>query len=487
MQFIRLVVVEVVEVAIVWLFTFLFLEAAAQGYNHWTIQYGARSLLLGGNVVAGARDFSAFYYNPGSSAFIPHSHISIGATGYQLMNIYYNDGAGKGINFKTQPFFQIPVMLGGVQKIGSNPKFSLTLGYFLMQRQSFNFVSSGRKNGQKDIIPEPNDVPLFLEPYFADIYLRAQRSELWGGLAFALNVGPNFGIGICPTIAHRNVLEEVSDDLSLFRNNGTTGIYSRFINFDYYHTRLFLKIGAELKLPKVAIGLTTSLPAWHILGGGETRGKFTVSNLYPALVDFTKSDLKTNLSIRYQTGLSIAIGVEYPKKRAINYFCLQWFNRIPTYNIANTTLDLLPPAESSLSQSLTENFPYFENHRHVINIGYGREMELSENFSFIVSLRTDFSSVSPGQAQRFRYQFGAWDLLHSTLGFSIDKAHSNLSMGITGAFGYTATYSATQLTDPVAYFLYSQRSKASVVIWGLGLVVCYTQISPIRKKKNLQE
>lgn len=87
-----------------------------QGYNHWTIQYGARSLLLGGNVVAGVRDFSAFYYNPGSSAFIPRSHISIGATGYQLMNIFYNDGGGKGIDFKTQPFFQVPVMLGGVDR-----------------------------------------------------------------------------------------------------------------------------------------------------------------------------------------------------------------------------------------------------------------------------------------------------------------------------------------------------------------------------------
>jgi hypothetical protein len=468
----------------IYIIFFIPLLLYGQGYNHWTIQYGARSLLLGGNVVAGDRDFSAFYYNPGSSAFIPSSHISIGATGYQLMNVFYNNGGGENVNFKTQPFFQVPVMLGGVQKIGHNPKIGLTLGYFLMQRQAFNFVTSARRNGENDIIPEPKEENLFAEPYFADIYIRSQRSELWGGVALALNLGENFGVGICPTLAHRNVLEEVTDDLSLLRANGTTGIYNRFINFDYYHTRLFLKLGAELKLKKMTIGLTAALPAFHLLGGGETRGKFSVSNLAPVLPDFTKNDLKLNLPIRYQTGLSIALGIEYPRKKSIHYFCLHWFNRIPTYNIAqNTTLNLLPPKESSLSQSLTENFPFYENHRHIVNMGYGREIELNEKLSFIFSFRTDFSSVSPSQAKNFRYQFGAWDLLHSTAGFSVDKKNSNLSIGLTGAFGYTSTYSVSNLTDPAAYFFYNKRPAANVIIWGVGAVICYTHITPRPNKK----
>ena len=56
----------------------------AQDYHYWSEQFGATATLLGGAVIAGVRDNSALYYNPGTLGFIEGNSISVTATLYKL-------------------------------------------------------------------------------------------------------------------------------------------------------------------------------------------------------------------------------------------------------------------------------------------------------------------------------------------------------------------------------------------------------------------
>ncbi len=53
--------------------------AHAQETNYWTHALGTRSALMGGAVVAGVRDNSAIWYNPGALGFITNPSLSISA------------------------------------------------------------------------------------------------------------------------------------------------------------------------------------------------------------------------------------------------------------------------------------------------------------------------------------------------------------------------------------------------------------------------
>ena len=58
-----------------------------QDYHYWSEQFGAESHLMGGAVVAGVRDNSAIFYNPGAVGFIEGNSVSVNANIYKVFEI----------------------------------------------------------------------------------------------------------------------------------------------------------------------------------------------------------------------------------------------------------------------------------------------------------------------------------------------------------------------------------------------------------------
>jgi len=80
-----------------WLLCSQFVFFAAHAQNHyWNQQFGAANTLTGGAEIAGVRDNTALFYNPGAMGFITTNKISLSANIYEAEMVKLKIVAGRG-------------------------------------------------------------------------------------------------------------------------------------------------------------------------------------------------------------------------------------------------------------------------------------------------------------------------------------------------------------------------------------------------------
>ena len=90
----------------------------AQDAHYWTLQYGTRSTLLGGNVIGSVEDLGATYYNPARLALTSDLSFLLSAKVYQFDKVTVEDGAGEGVDARSSSFGGAPSLVAGTFKIG---------------------------------------------------------------------------------------------------------------------------------------------------------------------------------------------------------------------------------------------------------------------------------------------------------------------------------------------------------------------------------
>ena len=86
----------------------------AQDSHYWNLQYGSKSMLLGGVLTSGFYDNSAVYYNPAALAFVNYSHVSINATAYRYEALRLKNGGGENIDLNSNRFSTYPQMVSNM-------------------------------------------------------------------------------------------------------------------------------------------------------------------------------------------------------------------------------------------------------------------------------------------------------------------------------------------------------------------------------------
>ncbi|MCH2045360.1 MAG: hypothetical protein MK212_14685 [Saprospiraceae bacterium] len=174
------------------------LSINAQESNYWTQQYGARSNMLGGAVVAGLEDNSALYYNPAAISFIKTSNLSLNTSAYQYAETYHHNGAGQGIDLFSRRARLYPQMSSGL--LTKNPDRRLRLGFCVLSRYQNNFDANQRHEGYYNIIPQHPGK----EYYVGAVELQNTFSDTWMGLGIGYRISEHLSIGTSWFVSYRN-------------------------------------------------------------------------------------------------------------------------------------------------------------------------------------------------------------------------------------------------------------------------------------------
>lgn len=480
------------------LFTFLSIlclsqAGNAQQHHYGTTQYGARSSLMGGAVIAGVNDNSAIYYNPAALTSLENT-ISLNANLYQLSWFNVKNALGNGININSFSLDLYPQFAGGTISF-KNPR--LKAGYTLMTRHYHYLKMDARHEKFYDAIPAvPGN-----EEFIGSIDYLSRANEQWVGFGMAYQVTNKFAIGLTQFLAYRfqnykvtSTAEAISTDTSNFY---TATVRDHFeMSLDNF--KLIWKLGMVLDLAPWKLGITISTPSVNLnpfnLGTGRARRETSISNLKiglpePAYDNFLATDKQGSIPSLYKYPLSVGVGIEYHTPKTKLALAVEYFHNIGKYKVLSPQSRPVIRPSNVFRNLPVDDFLGFSNQSvAVANFAVGLEQQVNEKWSILAGFRTDFNTYSHDGGltdESFETQDPSyWDLFHLSAGVTLHKKQSDITVGLSYYFGVSADNSQYLNFDTPLdqdYFSGTVNNSANTTTRSISLIVGYTHYLKPRK------
>ncbi len=422
----------------------------AQDRHYWDQIAGGKAALLGGVAVAGVRDYSATFYNPGALGFLSKNSMNFNLNMYGIKDYSFKDGGGPGIDSRYTRVSLYPASLAGGIPFLSD---SLSRFSFMIYSSGYSYVRiSERYEGFADVIPtRPPSQPGFGDAFAGNEYLINQGkidvllSEVSVGFGYAKKVSDNVGLGVSLIGAYRDQTKIRYESNSAFdttyQRMATTDLY---IDLDYWAVRFSFKFGISAEWEKLKLGLTLTTPSMtsKFFSGGTDHASLKSNNVLVLIdsttnqvtpIDVLASDRQEGLYVRYLTPLSIAAGMEYQVSDATRiHLAMEWFAPLPVYTVMqpesgpfihNNSAAVKPEDSADLLK-------VYDSMKSVFNVGIALEQKLSEKFSGYASFRTDFSNANFEDINGLYLGFTDFNIYHFTLGASANIDKTFLSVGL---------------------------------------------------------
>jgi hypothetical protein len=148
--------------------------AVAQEMNYTPFQLGARSALMGGAAVGGARDSSATFYNPGALGFVTEPSLSVSANAFRYGRLKIYRALGDEEDVTTNLFDVVPLLVSGSAKLEWGHDWSI--GYAILTRQQYNASLRGVVDNQRDA----SGFITGIEDFSGQFDDSRQVNEVWG-------------------------------------------------------------------------------------------------------------------------------------------------------------------------------------------------------------------------------------------------------------------------------------------------------------------
>jgi len=462
------------------------MNISAQDNNNWMQMPGSRSSLMGGAVVAGVRDNSAIFYNPGALGFIDSSTLSVSAVSYQYESEKILNAGGAGVNLTSSSGLEtIPLVSisGTLKKKRKNSKS--TFGYMLFTKNMTSNNFSKRVDGLKDTSILAGDGYLsnnqYVE-YIGDYSLQTALNEIWVGFTYAYKINEHISIGMSPFLAYRKqslnqsfVSRTFADSTSNFANwygqaVGGASIsqitYDDIENITFTNFRALAKLAIALDFGKLKMGAAYTTRSVNFGGkamigrdisfnGGSANADTLVSSSY------TYNDRQSNLKITYISPASLSCGVDYLLTKTTLAVAGEYFWAVSPYDLAtpSATSFYRPVWGNNIKSNgigtinSNEYLRIMEASKAVTNIAVAIEQHVNEKLSIVGSFRTDFSSYKkaandfweylyrdtlnpPGQ----RLSFSNINLYHISLGAILKNKKSDIHIGLSYTFGTNKSF-----------------------------------------------
>ena len=452
----------------------------SQDNHYWSQQYGAVSSLMGGAMIAGVRDNSASYYNPGAITFVEYPNISVDANVYKLDKVYINDGAGSGINLNSAQLNIYPQIIGGM--INYIKITRLKISYSILTRNFSNILMNARytkSNAPADGVGQKS--------YLGEFSYLNQLNEQWFGICLGYAVKDKLGIGVTlfgiyrgQTSGIKNNYREItsSDSLASLAISNYNG------DIKYMTIRMLAKFGLAWETGRWRFGLSLTTPSFGIYGNGSVRRDEAFYDLgnHAGSQPTTHIIMAENTSTKasYHHPLSVGIGIEYRAPRTRIAISAEYFSKITAYYIMKPGSEaFVYPAsirDSSGMSSKIEEFLYTGvAAKPVLNVSLGLDQSIGKKFNFLCGMRTDFTSyASTGFSNEFVTKTGNWDLYYVSTGLSYHQARQTMTIG------FTYSFSPNVQIDPVQIVIPGDISgpKANAFAQSFGVVLGYTYYFP---------
>ncbi|HAI76209.1 MAG TPA: hypothetical protein DCM08_08165 [Microscillaceae bacterium] len=482
-------------------------QLQAQTNHYWSQQFGARSSLMAGAVVAGGKDNSVMYYNPALLVNITHPSISVTANAYKYDIITIKNGAGDGIDLNSERLSLFPQLISGMRSFKDHSKWRW--GYSLMTRFQANIKTSIRKEFSGDVLVNRAG----LDEYIGEFRYEASLNELWGGLTLAHKVSDKFSVGLTQYIAYRTQGHERANNRTTLPiidpvPPSTTPGY-RILKADdnelltFTNFKAIWKLGFAFDFKRLKLGLTITSPSVNITGSANVQREilrdnlnlFLPGNAYRSLVGTGQQNVK---SVEHKTPLSIGVGVEYHFPKTIISFVGEYFAPISNYFVIKPepAAFIRPTTLTSDLSGLPNTFNFLavsSLSREIFNFGFGLEQHLTSKIILNAGFRTDFDSYerSQSRANRENIVLGAtyWDLYHVSAGFTLKQDKSEVTFGINYAFSSNnrKAEQQTNFSNPTdAQFLLGTINRTAFpVINSINVIVGFTQYLNLMRKKDI--
>lgn len=455
----------------------------SQNNHYWWQNFGGEATMMSGAVIAGVRDNSAVFYNPGAIGFIDDLTISVNANVYMAQITKIKNGAGDGLNLKQWRYTYFPQMISGMLPFKKLDKWRF--GYTLMTRYKsyyrFNNVHAKKYDVTEAYPGEETYVGSY--EYFNDM------DEQWGGVGISYRVSEKFSMGITPFVSYRNQsFQQVVNarTIPVVDTNYFLISIGDYDNIRYINWKVLFKIGFALDLGKWKLGLTVTSPSMSIYGDADVQREISLVNfdkINPGIsnADLLAIDRQESLGMHNKSPLSIGGGIRYEDNKTLFEISGEYFFGIKPYKMINTSGRPFIYPEQLVPDDFQSDFDFLAVYNYanpVMNVGLGIKHNFSETVDLLCGFHTDFNfKRKPEETPGYVVPTGTWDFYHFSSGINYNMKSSRITAGLNYYFGIENDMEQLiNFTNPKDYLGLTGElgNNASVRIHGIAAVIGFT-------------
>jgi hypothetical protein len=366
-----------------------------QAGNHWTEQFGNRSMLLSGAVIGSVSDLGLVFYNPARLALVEKPAFVVTAKAYQWDQTRLEDGLGEGVDLKDSRFGGAPTLAAGAFNLPflEGHRFA----YAFLTRNKAETDAFLRTERRGDLLEQfPGE-----EFFSGTVNISSALKEEWVGVTWAHNLGEDWSLGLSSFYYNLKRKSLFGLDLAALTEAGDVLLLSGTRMFSYQDQGVLWKAGVAGVFHPVSVGVTLTSPRVSVLAKGRIQYEEIFTGGETADPPFERENrLITTVQsglpavIRSPWAVGGGIGVEWG--RATLHVSGEWYSSLPKY-----TVTAAKPFEGQSTGEMIE-YRVVEELESVLNGAVGIEWHRGETLSLFGSAATNQSAAPKERASFFQ-------------------------------------------------------------------------------------
>ena len=423
-------------------------RATAQSEYHWSDQFGNRSTLLNGTVIAGVADMGAVFYNPGRLVQLERPGYLLTAEAFEFNRVKLEEGLGDNLELDQTNLRGVPNMVAGVFIIPSHPGHRFAYSLLTRRRSETDLIMTTEH--QADLFPQAQGP----ETYLGTWESLSKITESWVGLTWSHIVSSRVAVGVTTFGTYLGRQRRFERGIGVVPADGDPASLVEFREYRFDSYGLLWKAGLAVDLSPFRFGLSLTTPQLTPFGGGSIRyeellGAPEVTGIEPELDPEVTVFREEGLPIKSRTPLAIGAGVTWEGQRGSVHLSGEWYSSVSQYEIMG-----VDSVRSQTSGEIKE-YRVMDELASVFNFGIGAEWRLTSSVFAYGSVARDASAAPKEVFEPFRFEDKVSnshyqsDNLHIGSGLTYEASWIDLTVGFSFATTKQEIPNPLRSTDPI--------------------------------------